>query len=267
MAWITVCVAGLASGLVVEHLAVGWGSPLRWLPDLAVGLTLIGAGAIAARRSAGVGVLLAVAGFAWFAGTLSPLAVYWHRGPLIQVLATYPGARPASRTAWVVVFGGYASALTAPLWSQDGSGVALALIGVGLAAVSHRRASGRRRHDRRIALEVVAVFAVVIVARGGGAAGGTGRGRGFRALAGVRRGADRCRCPVGCRTSPAGRRAGRRPGRRARRGSVRGAACGARRRPAGSDRAIRVLGAGQVGLRGRLRSCCSRNRSRATVGR
>lgn len=75
MAWITVCVAGLASGLVVEYLALGWGSPLRWLPDLAVGMTLIGAGGVAARRSTGVGVLLAAAGFAWFAGTLSPVAV------------------------------------------------------------------------------------------------------------------------------------------------------------------------------------------------
>jgi hypothetical protein len=164
VAWITVCVAGLASGLVVEYLALGWGSPLRWLPDLAVGMTLIGAGAAAARRSTGVGVLLAAAGFAWFAGTLSPVAVYWHRGPLVQLLATYPGARPASRTAWMVVLGGYASALSAPLWSHDGSGVALALIGVGLAAVSYVRSTGRRRHDRRIALQVVAALAFVIVA-------------------------------------------------------------------------------------------------------
>lgn len=108
-------------------------------------------------------MLLAAAGFAWFAGTLAPVAVYWHRGPLVHLLATYRGSRPASRTTWLVVLGGYASALTAPLWRQDVSGVALALTGVGLAVVSFRRASGRRRHDRRIALQVVAVLAGAVV--------------------------------------------------------------------------------------------------------
>jgi signal transduction histidine kinase len=160
---IAVCLAGLAAGLVAEYLAFGWDSPLLWLPDLAVGLTLIGSGAAVAARSRGAGVLLAAAGFAWFAGTLVPVAVYWHRGPLIHLLVTYPGARSASRTGWVVVLAGYASALAAPLWRRDGPGVALALTGLGLAVVSHRRAAGRRRHDRRIALQVVAAFSGAVV--------------------------------------------------------------------------------------------------------
>ena len=121
--WIAVCLAGLAGGLVVEYVAFGWDRPLLWLPDLAVGVTLIGAGAAAARRSRGAGVLLAAAGFAWFAGTLAPVAVYWHRGPLVHLLTTFPGHRPPSRTAWVVVFGGYASALMLRCggWTSPGS--------------------------------------------------------------------------------------------------------------------------------------------------
>lgn len=160
---IAVCVAGLAGGLATEYLAFDWDDPLIRLPDLAVGLTMIGAGATAATRSRGAGVLLVAAGFAWFVGTLFPVAVYWHRGPLIHLLTTYPGARLRSRGEGAVVLAGYTSAIAEPLWRQDVSSVALASVGLGLAVASHRRASGRRRRDRLIALEVAAALSGAIL--------------------------------------------------------------------------------------------------------
>jgi hypothetical protein len=36
---------------------------------------------------------MAAAGFAWFLGTLWAPAVFWHRGPLAQLLISYPGGR------------------------------------------------------------------------------------------------------------------------------------------------------------------------------
>src|SRR6058998_2036248 len=59
--------AGAAVGLGGEWAFYGW-SNLHWLPDIAAGWSLIGAG-LAARRArpeSRVGPLLAAAGFAWF---------------------------------------------------------------------------------------------------------------------------------------------------------------------------------------------------------
>ena len=61
--------------------------------------------------------------------------VYWHRGPLVHLLATYPGARPTSRTGWAVVATGYASALSAAVcWRNHLAAIVLA---------PHRRRPGR----------------------------------------------------------------------------------------------------------------------------
>lgn len=160
---IAVCGVGLAGGLVAESIAFAWDRPLLWLPDLLVGLTLIVAGLVAGRRRRGAGILLGAAGFLWFVGTAWPPAVYWHRGPLVHLLATYPGARPTSRTGWAVVATGYASALSAAVWRNDLAAIVLALIAVVLAAASYRNAVGRRRHDRLVVLEVAAGLAGVVV--------------------------------------------------------------------------------------------------------
>ncbi|MBC7307402.1 MAG: hypothetical protein H5T80_10850, partial [Dietzia sp.] len=67
---------------------------MLWLPDLAVGLVLVAAGMVAWERERGTAFLLGASGVAWFAGTISPLAGYWHRGFLNHVLLAFPGARP-----------------------------------------------------------------------------------------------------------------------------------------------------------------------------
>jgi hypothetical protein len=45
-----VVLAGVALGLTAEWVGFGWGDPRHWIPDLAVGWSLIGGG----RRAAPV---------------------------------------------------------------------------------------------------------------------------------------------------------------------------------------------------------------------
>ena len=61
--------AGAAVGIVAEWVSFGWSDPGDWLPDLAVGWTLIACGLVAwsRRPESRSGALLAATGFAWFA--------------------------------------------------------------------------------------------------------------------------------------------------------------------------------------------------------
>ena len=65
--------AGLVIGLGAEWLARSGQSLAEAGADLAVGWTLIGCGLVgwSRRPQSGVGPLLALAGFAWFCGTLA----------------------------------------------------------------------------------------------------------------------------------------------------------------------------------------------------
>jgi hypothetical protein len=42
-----VLLAGVVLGLAAEWVGFGWGDPRHWIPDLAVGWTLIGCGLVA----------------------------------------------------------------------------------------------------------------------------------------------------------------------------------------------------------------------------
>ena len=85
--------AALAFGLVSERIAYGWDKPVRWVPDLIVGLVLVIAGlGVAAAR--GTGVLLAATGTRLVRRQPRPLALYWHRGPLVHLLLSYPRVAP-----------------------------------------------------------------------------------------------------------------------------------------------------------------------------
>src|SRR6266568_3075367 len=105
-----VLLAGGLLGLTAEWVGFGWGDPRHWIPDLAVGWTFVGSGLIAwARRPASrTGPLLAATGFTWFLGNFAQVGfaavawaaahlVYLHRGPLVQLVLTYPSGRPGSR--------------------------------------------------------------------------------------------------------------------------------------------------------------------------
>jgi hypothetical protein len=93
-------------GLTAEWSGYGWGDPGHWIPDLAVGWCLIGCGFIASARrpESRSGVLMSATGFTWFLGNFAGVgvsvvawvaahALYLHRGPLFQLLLTYPDGR------------------------------------------------------------------------------------------------------------------------------------------------------------------------------
>jgi hypothetical protein len=102
--------AGGVVGLTAEWVGFGWSDPRHWIPDLAVGWTYIGCGLVASRRRQGSrpGSLIVATGSTWFVGNFASIsvaavawlaahAVYLHRGPLVQLVLTYPSGRPGSR--------------------------------------------------------------------------------------------------------------------------------------------------------------------------
>jgi signal transduction histidine kinase len=166
--WIAAAVGGCAVGLLSEALtpAWGWDDPGRWAPDLLTGFIWVALGAYigvaADPRAAGVAALLSMGALSWFAGTVWSSAQYWHRGPLLHLLLTYPGGRSVSRGRWVVVVGVYVAAVVPPLWSHAGSSCVLALATV-VAVGWQPRLGAHHRGYRRLALWCAVAVAVTIV--------------------------------------------------------------------------------------------------------
>lgn len=121
--------------------------------DLAVGILLLLGGVLLWRRERAAGTLLAAAGASWLLGFLWPIALFWHRGPLVHLLLAFPRWRPHTASALVVTFAAYAVSVVVPtVWLDDGATIGL---GVGLivaAGWNVRRTSGFGRHQRREAL-------------------------------------------------------------------------------------------------------------------
>src|SRR2546423_733760 len=86
--------AGLAFGVAAEWV----GRPELIALDAAAGFALVFLGLVAwsRRPDSRAGPIMSAAGFAWFLGTLWPPAVFLHRGPLAQLLISYPGGRTSS---------------------------------------------------------------------------------------------------------------------------------------------------------------------------
>jgi signal transduction histidine kinase len=151
-------------GAASVHVAFGWDLVERWLPDLVVGLTLVGTGFLAWPRSRAVATLLVAAGLAWFAGNLAPLAVAWHRGPLVHLLLSYPAWRPRGRIDALAIGVGYAAALVPSLWRSESVLVLAAAMLVVLLGRSFLRAGGRDRRYRAAAAWAGTAIASVTVA-------------------------------------------------------------------------------------------------------
>jgi signal transduction histidine kinase len=148
---------GAAVGIAAEVYS---GADLRHaLPDLLTGWALIGAGVLVRRRQ---GPLLALSGFAWFAGSVWPVALYWNRGPLLHFLFTEPGGRPRSRTEVVAVTGAYATALMPPIWSSEPTTLALSAAIAGVGGLGFIRARGAARRRRSATFAALALLAAVL---------------------------------------------------------------------------------------------------------
>jgi signal transduction histidine kinase len=151
-------------GTASVHLAYGWHAVARWLPDLVVGLTFVGGGVLAWRRSRAVATLLIAAGFAWFAGNLDPIAVAWHRGPMLHLLLSYPAWRPRARVDTIAIGVGYAASSVPDIWRNETGLVTLAVVLVVLLGLAYARAERRDRRFRAAAMWAGIALAGVTIA-------------------------------------------------------------------------------------------------------
>jgi signal transduction histidine kinase len=148
---------GLTVAFAVVAVALGVGAEVvagapqglaLALLDLAVGISLLPFGAIAALRrpESRTGIWLMVAGLAWFAGTLAGPLVYLHRGVLVLLILLYPSGRLARRSlvALVVAVAMLDSAIV-PLARDDRLTIALAGLLAAAALYSFGRSAGIAR--------------------------------------------------------------------------------------------------------------------------
>jgi signal transduction histidine kinase len=167
--------AGAALGIAAEWIYFGWGEPSDWVPDLAVGWTLIAGGLVgwSRRPESRTGVLMAATGFAWFApnfattglGALDWLgdqALYLHRGPLVHVVVAYPRGRTSGGVDRAAVAVGYVAAVVTPIWRSELASVVLAGLIVAAAGVGYLRAVGRQRRARLASLEATGFLAALL---------------------------------------------------------------------------------------------------------
>jgi len=153
--------AGLALGLTAEWI----GRPQLPAFDAAAGFALLFLGLVTwSRRPGGrAGAVMAAAGFAWFLGTLWAPAVFWHRGPLAQLLISYPGGRLSSRLQQVGTAAAYGYAAVAVV---AGSFYGTVIFAVGLVAMSAYRyvaVTGPERRARLTPLVSAVAFGLVLV--------------------------------------------------------------------------------------------------------
>jgi signal transduction histidine kinase len=169
--------AGIAVGLTAEWVGFGWGDPRHWIPDLAVGWTLIGCGLVAwgRRRDSRTGPLLVATGLTWFVGNFAQVGVaavawvaahlvYLHRGPLVQLVLAYPSTRPGSRRVRVAVAVGYTAAMITPIWRSAVATILLAGLLVAVCAHEYVRAVGGARRARLISLQAAVGLSLVLAA-------------------------------------------------------------------------------------------------------
>src|SRR5215831_1613080 len=154
--------AGLAFGVAAEWV----GRPELIALDAAAGFALVFLGLVVWSRRPGsrAGPIMSATGFAWFLGTLWAPAVFLHRGPLAQLLISYPGGRLSSRLQRVAVAAAYAYAAAGVVAESNSATIIFAL---GLVALSARRyveATGSERRARLASLVAAVAFGLALVA-------------------------------------------------------------------------------------------------------
>ncbi len=164
--WLPPAVAavGVAFGLAAEWAAYDSDAGLA-AADLVVGCVLVAAGAAAwsKRPDSRVGLLLCLAGYAWFLGTLFAPALYLHRGFLVHAVLSYPTGRVSSRFVGAVVVASYGDSAIEPLAANDWLTLALAVVVAAAAVLAFVTATGPARAARLPALAAALAFAAVLV--------------------------------------------------------------------------------------------------------
>lgn len=156
--------AAFAFGIAAEWV----GRPSLMALDAATGFSLLGLGLLAASRRAWsrVGVILAAAGLAWFLGSVAGWAVYLHRGPLAQLLLTYPAPakRQLPRLERGAVAAAYGYAVIYPVANSDPLTLIFALALAVLAVQRYLAGRGLERRARAHALAAAIAFGAVLAA-------------------------------------------------------------------------------------------------------
>ncbi|HET8821712.1 MAG TPA: hypothetical protein VFM57_09205 [Thermoleophilaceae bacterium] len=150
--WALLTVVALVAALSAERVT-GPGMPDA-AGDLLAGFALVagGAAAWAKRPETRSGPLSVLAGVAWFAGDLTDVLLYAHRGPLVHLLLTYPSGRVASRAGAAVIGAAYVDGLIPELARSEWPTIALMAAVVTVAAWRHRTVGGVERRARAAAL-------------------------------------------------------------------------------------------------------------------
>jgi len=165
---------GVGVGLAVEWATYEGGSIDLVAADLAVGIVLIGGGAVAWERrpESRVGAIMVLAGLTWFVGTAFEPALFLHRGPLVHLFLSYPTGRLPSRVARVVVAAAYLVSAVEPLSHEDAVTIVLAAAVALVAVREFASMSGTARKARGPALAAALAFAVVLAAGAAARRGG-----------------------------------------------------------------------------------------------
>jgi signal transduction histidine kinase len=162
---VALAVAGAAFGIGAEVAAGAMQGHALAVLDLAVGMLLLGFGATAHLRRPGsrTGVWGALAGLAWFAGTLGWPFVYLHRGFLALVLLSYPSGRLRKGSfVAVVVAAAMLDSAVVPLAQNDRLTIALAILIVVAALHSFSGSAGIARRAAAPSLLAGLAFASVL---------------------------------------------------------------------------------------------------------
>jgi signal transduction histidine kinase len=152
--------AGLAFGLTAEWV----GQPQLAVLDAATGFALVvlGLAAWSSRPESRLGPIMAMAGSAWFLGTLWNPLVFLHRGPLAQLLLSYPSGRLSSRVERIAVTTAYAYAAASPVAGNDYATIVYALGLVALATLRYILSRGPERLALLVSVTAAAAFGLVL---------------------------------------------------------------------------------------------------------
>jgi signal transduction histidine kinase len=159
-------IAGLALAVVSEWKQLEAGEPGKAIADGAVGVVLVvcGLGAWEWKAESRTGRLMTLAGFTWFAGSLAPAALFWHRGPLVHLHISYPTGRLRRRFAAATVVVAYVGAVIALLADNDVVTVVVSALVMLAAYDVFVRTSGPARRAAVPALVAALAYAGVLAA-------------------------------------------------------------------------------------------------------
>lgn len=159
----------LLTGAVALAVAAEWvayeaGELELVVADGVVGLVLVTCGVVAweRRSESRVGLLMALAGLAWFVGNFWNGALYVHRGPLVHLHISYPTGRLRRRLAQATVAGAYIDAAVEPIARNDAVTLVLATFVAAAAADVFLRTSGTARRAGIPAFAAALAFASVL---------------------------------------------------------------------------------------------------------